>query len=214
MSTSSQFYTGADPSYFQAPDPVRRSSLRNLGRFVAAAVILGLIVSIGMVFIGMRFLWQPPASPTQADVSLHTQARPEVHLAFSIQEAEVKRGGRRHEAVEGMGNEASEAETARLILPSNPQAQQIVLETPPLLAPFPTEHNVAVGTPRARLIRAFGKPDLRARTMQQERLVETYVYEQQDRATIILIEDGSVVSAHTGQPQRIRVLSSEPEPEN
>jgi hypothetical protein len=50
--------------------------------------------------------------------------------------------------------------------------------------------------------------------MQQERLVETYVYEQQDRATIILIEDGSVVSAHTGQPQRIRVLSSEPDPED
>jgi hypothetical protein len=214
MSTSSQFYTGADPSYFQAPEPARKSGLRNLGRIIAAAVVLGLIVSIGMVFIGARLLWEAPAAPTQAEVPVHRQARPEARLAFSIQEVEVKRGGRRHEAAGGVDNESPEGQTSRLKLPSNPQVQQIILEAPPLLPPFPTEHNVAVGTPRARLVRAFGKPDLKARTMQQERLVETYVYEQQDRATLILIEDGSVVSAQTGQPQRIRVLSSEPEPEN
>ena len=64
------------------------------------------------------------------------------------------------------------------------------------------------------LVRAFGKPDLKARTMQQERLIETYIYEQQDRATLVLIQDGSVVSARTGQPQQVRVLPSEPEPDN
>jgi len=214
MSTSSQFYTGADPSYFDQPEAVRKSGLRNLGRIIAAAVVLGLIVSIGMVFIGARLLWQTPAVPTQADVPVHRQARPEAHLAFSIQEAEVKHSGRRHEAAGGVGGESPETPTARLKLPSNPQVQQIILEAPPLLPPFPTEHNVAVGTPRARLVRAFGKPDLKARTMQQKRLIETYIYEQQDRATLILIQDGSVVSTQTGQPQRIRVLSSEPEPEN
>jgi len=30
MSTSSQFYTGADPSYFPAPEPGRKSGRRNL----------------------------------------------------------------------------------------------------------------------------------------------------------------------------------------
>ena len=214
MSTSSQFYTGADPSYFQPPEAARKSGLRNLGRIIAAAVVLGLIVSIGMVFIGARLLWQTPAAPTRAEIPVHRQVRPEAHLAFSIQEVEVKRGGRRHEAAGGKESESPETQTDRLKLPSNPQVRQIILEAPPLLPPFPTEHNVAVGTPRARLVRAFGKPDLKARTMQQERLIETYVYEQQDRATLILIEDGSVVAAHTGQPQRIRVLSSEPEPEN
>jgi hypothetical protein len=47
--------------------------------------------------------------------------------------------------------------------------------------------------------------------MQQERVIETYIYEQQDQATLVLIQDGSVVSAHTAQPQRVRVLPSEPD---
>ena len=181
---------------------------------IAAAAVLGLIVSIGMVLIAAHLLWQTPAAPTQAELSLHRQAPPETHLAFHIQGVDVKRGDRRHEAAGGEEDELAEVQTTRLTLPSNPQVQQIILEAPPLLPPFPTEHNVAAGTPRARLIRAFGKPDLKARTVQQERLIETYIYEEQDRATLIQIEDGSVVSAHTGQPQRIRVLSSEPEPED
>jgi len=214
MHTSSQFYTGADPAYFQEPEPLRKSGLRSLGRIIASAVVLGLIVSIGMVFVAARLLWQTPAAPAQAEFPVARHARPEVHLAFSVQEAEVRHSGRRHEAPRGVEDESPETPVARLKLPANPQVQEIILEAPPLLPPFPTEHNVAVGTPRARLVRAFGKPDLKARTMQQKRLIETYIYEQQDRATLILIQDGSVVSAQTGQPQRIRVLSSEPEPEN
>jgi hypothetical protein len=70
-----------------------------------------------------------------------------------------------------------------------------------------------VGTPRAHLVRSFGKPDLSARTLQQDRLVETYVYKQQDQATFIKMQDGSVVSTYTGQPQRVRVLPSEPGPD-
>jgi hypothetical protein len=211
MSPSSQFYTGADPSYFPAPDPERKSGRRKLGRIIAGPVTLSLIGSIVMVVVGMRLLWQAPAAPTQVEVPPHRLERPEVHLAFSIQEAEVKRGGRRREAAGGAESESPETQTTRLKLSSNPQVQKIILEAPPLLPPFPTEHNVAVGTPRARLVRVFGKPDLRARTMQQERLIETYVYEQQDRATLILIQDGSVISAQTGQPQQVRVLPSEPD---
>jgi hypothetical protein len=212
MSTSSQFYTGADPSYFPAPDPVRKSGLRNLVRIIAGPVILSLIGSIMMVVVGMRLLWQAPAAkPTRSEVPVQRLTRPEVHLAMGIQEPEVKRSGRRHEAAAGAESESPETQTARLKLPSNPQLQKIILEAPPLLPPFPTEHNVTIGTPRARLVRAFGKPNLSARTMQQERVIETYVYEQQDRATLVLIQDGSVVSAHTGQPQRVRVLPSEPD---
>jgi len=214
MSTSSQFYTGADPSYFPAPEPGKKSGRRNLGRVVAGLVITGLIISIVMVVAGMRWLWQAPEAPTQLEVTTQKRTRPEAHLAFSIQEPEIKRSGRRHEAAAGAESESPETQTARLKLPSNPQVQKIILEAPPLLPPFPTENNVTIGTPRARLIRAFGKPDLRARTMQHERLIETYVYEQQDRATLVLIQDGSVVSAHTGQPLRVRVLPSEPEPDN
>src|SRR5262249_62079524 len=48
--------------------------------------------------------------------------------------------------------------------------------------PSPTENNVTIGTARGSLVRSVGKPDLSVRTMQQEFLIETYVYEQQDRA--------------------------------
>ena len=181
---------------------------------IAGPVTLSLIGSIVMVVAGMRRLWQEPAALTQAELPVQRLTRPEAHLAFGIQELEVKRGGRRHEAAAGAKSESPETQTARLKLPSSPQLQKIILEAPPLLPPFPTEHNVTIGTPRARLVRAFGKPDLKARTMQQERLIETYIYEQQDRATLVLIQDGSVVSARTGQPQQVRVLPSEPEPDN
>ena len=215
MSTSGQFYTGADPSYFQEPDPGGKRGRRNPGGLIAGLVIVGLIVSIVMVVSATRLLWQAPAAnPTPAAVPGRKQTRPEVRLAVGIQYPEVKRSGRRHEPSAGTESKSAETPTARLKLPSNPQLQKIILDTPPLLPPFPTEHNVAIGTPRARLVRAFGKPDLRARTMQHERLIETYVYEQQDRATLVLIQDGSVVSAHTGQPLRVRVLPSEPDADN
>jgi hypothetical protein len=211
MSTSSQFYTGADPSYFPAPEPVRKSGRRNLVRLIVGPVTLSLIGSVVMVVVGVRWLWQPPDALTQADLPVQRLTRPEVHLAVGIQELEVKRSGRRHAEARGAENESPEAQPARLRLPANPQLQKIILEAPPLPPPFPTEHNVTIGTPRARLVRAFGKPDLKARTMQQERVIETYVYEQQDQATLVLIQDGSVISAHTAQPQRVRVLASEPD---
>ena len=66
---------------------------------------------------------------------------------------------------------------------------------------------MTIGTARARLVRSFGKPDLSVRTMQQEFLIETYVYEQQDRPSLVRMQDGSVVSTRTGQVQRVRVLS-------
>src|SRR5947208_5064372 len=137
MSTSSQFYTGADPSYFPAPDPVRKSGLRRLGRVIAGPVTLSLIGSIVMVVVGMRWLWQEPAAPTQAELPVQRITRPAAHLAFSIQGPEIKRSGRRHEAAAGAESESPETPNTRLRLPSSPQLQQIILEAPPLLPPFP-----------------------------------------------------------------------------
>jgi hypothetical protein len=47
--------------------------------------------------------------------------------------------------------------------------------------------------------------------MQQERLLETYFYKQHDQATIILMQDGRVVSAYPSWPQRMVVVPSEPQ---
>ena len=211
MNTSSQFYTGADPSYFPAPEPVRKSGLRNLVRLIVGPVTLSLIGSIVMVVVGVRWLWQATDALTQSDLPVQRLTRPEVHLAIGIQESEVRHNGRRHDLARSAESESPETQPAGLRLPANPQLEKIILEAPPLPPPFPTEHNVTIGTPRARLVGAFGKPDLRARTMQQERVIETYVYEQQDQATLVLIQDGSVVSARTAQPQPVRVLPSEPD---
>jgi hypothetical protein len=211
MSISSQFYTGAEPSYFASPDPGKKSRLRRLGRAIAGPVATSLIVSIVMTVVGVRLLWQTPdAISTPEEVPAQKRMSSRADVPAAIQESEVKHIGRRlgTEVVEG---ERLGSRTAQLQLPPNPQLQGIILANPRLLPPFPTEHNVTVGTPRARLVRTFGKPDLSARTTQQQRVIETYVYEQQDRATIVQIQDGSVVSTYTGQVQQVRVLPSETE---
>lgn len=196
MSLLSQFYTGgAEPSYFPAPDPVRKFGPRSLGQAMAGPVMISLIVAIAMMVVGMGLLWEAPEdNPARAGVAGPRPTPPQVRLVTGTQEPPP--------------------ETARLVLHSNPQLQKIILDTPLLLPPFPTEHNVTIGTPSALFVRTFGKPDLSVRTMQQERIIETYIYEQQDRATLVMIQDGSVVSARTGQAERTRVLPSEPEPFN
>jgi hypothetical protein len=214
MSTSSQFYTGADPSYFPAQDPKKKSFLRRLGRALAGPVTMSLIVSILATVIGVRLLWQTtePIPVREESPALKQRTSSAVRLPATTRESEVKAGSHRPKQAAGAESERAAFRTAPLQLPANPQLQKMILDNPPLLAPFPTEHNVTIGTPRARLVGAFGKPDLRARTTQQQRVIDTYIYEQQDRATIVQMQDGSVVSAHTGPPEQVRVLSSESEP--
>jgi hypothetical protein len=161
------------------------------------------------------WLWDAPAaSLTPVEVPVRKHVAPAVHLAGGNQEPFLPpdSGPRRTKIAKATGDSARNQST-QLQLPAPPQLRSIILENPPLLPPFPTEDNLAVGTPRAHLVRSFGKPDLSARTLQQDRLVETYVYKQQDQATFIKMQDGSVVSTYTGQPQRVRVLPSEPGPD-
>ena len=226
MGSYNQYYTGGDQSYFPAPKQGGKFGLGGLIRFIAA----GAIVSMAITFAIMRLFWQAPdANPTPAKAPALKRTIPGAHSAFAIQEplakqsSMVKQGRRRHEQVARVKGESaanqndqvSEAiQTGQLELPRNPQFQKIILDSPLLLPPpFPTEHNIQVGTPRARLVRAFGKPDLKARTMQQEQLIETYVYEQPDRSTFVRMKDGSVVSTYTARPRPVRVLPSEPDPD-
>jgi hypothetical protein len=228
MDSFNQYYTGGDQSYFPAPKQGGKFGLGGLIRFIAG----GAIVSMAITFAIMRLFWQAPAAnPTPAEAPALKRtipaAHPGAHSAFAIQEplakqsSMVKQSVRRHEQTarvkgESAANQNDQVSAAvqagQLELPRNPQLQKIILDSPLLLPPpFPTEHNIQVGTPRARLVRAFGKPDLKARTMQQEQLIETYVYEQPDRSTFVRMKDGSVVSTYTARPKPVRVLPSEPD---
>ena len=187
------------------------------------------MVAVAIMFaIIMCFFGQAP-DVTQPKAPAPKRTIPAVHppaqLAVAIQEPLakqstlakqsilVKQGRRPHAPAARVESESAAVQTSQLELPGNPQIQKIILDSPVLLPPFPAEHNVHIGTPRARLVQAFGKPALRARTMQQEQLIETYIYEQPDLSTFVRMKDGSVVSTYTARPQPLRVLPSEPDPD-
>jgi hypothetical protein len=212
MSYFNQFYTGADQAYFPAPaegpDPGRQRRRRLL-----AATVVAVSVAALLMIVVVCWLWDetPAGNLTVVQMPVRKQMYTVVHQAgheepFAPPDSEPHRAKRAKA-------EPSEPQNTQLQLPANPQLRSILLDNPQVLPPFPTEHNISVGTPRAHLIRAYGRPDLSARTLQHERLVETYVYEQQEQATFIKMQDGSVVSTYTGRPQRDRVLPSEPGPD-
>jgi hypothetical protein len=208
MGSFHQYYTGADSSYFPEPHHRGKSGLRDLARFIAIGAIVSMVITAAV----MRLLWHSPDANLTLEAPAIRHTVPAVYLAFGIQEPTVTHGGRSHHQSARNEGDSTAAQSGQL-LPLDPKTQRIILDSPLLLPPFPTEHNIQAGTPRARLVRAFGKPDLSLRTVQQERLIETYVYEQPDRATLVVIQDGRVVSAHSAQPQRARVLPSEPDPD-
>lgn len=81
----------------------------------------------------------------------------------------------------------------------------VVVLPPPVLPPaepampFPKADQIQTGTERARLLDAFGKPSMKTTAVDREKLLETYVYLNNERntATFVLIQNGVVVSAHT-----------------
>ena len=201
--------------HFPEPNQGHPFGRRKLSRGIAGPAVATVILSMGLTVGVMRFLWQTPDTTfTPTVVLAPKQTRPAVHLTFSTPEPAVeKHGSRRHEQRVGAEGEPAGTRSAALPLTTSQSLQKIVVDDPLLPPPFPTEDDIKVGTPRARLVQAFGKPDLRAHTLHKERLVETYVYEQPERATFVQMQDGSVVAAYTGRPHRVRILPSEPQPD-
>lgn len=213
MSYFNQFYTGADQAYFPVPSEGSNPG-RKRRRALLAATVVVVSVAVLLTIVAICWLWDDtPAGNLQVvQMPVRKQIYPSVQVAaqqepFAPPDSEIRRTKLAKSAVE-----PAETQSMRL-LPANPQLRSILLDKPTVLPPFPTEHNLSVGMPRAHLIRAFGRPDLSARTLQHERLDETYVYEQQDEATFIKMQDGKVVSTYTGRPHRDRVLPSEPAPD-
>jgi len=217
MSSFNQFYTGAEQAYFPAQaeggnpgaDPGRRRRRRLLAATVVAASVAALLT-----ITVICWLWDDaPSNLTVVQMPVRKQMYPAVYTAAHQEPFAPPDSEPRRTRTTKAAGEPAETQITQPQLPVNPQLRSILLDNPTVLPPFPTERNLSVGTPRAHLVRAFGRPDLSARTLQHERLVETYVYEQQDQATFIKMQDGKVVSTYTGQPQQGRVLSSQPGPD-
>jgi hypothetical protein len=215
MGYFNQFYTGAEQAYFPVP-AAGNNPPRNRRRALLAATVVAVSVAVLLTIVVICWLWDDTPAEVLTVVQMPVRKQiynPAVHgapqqEAFAAPDAEYRRT-----KVAKSAGEPAERQPTPLLLPENPQLRSILLDKPAVLPPFPTEQNLPVGMPRAHLVRAFGRPDLSARTLQHERLVETYVYEQQDEATFIKMQDGKVVSTYTGRPQRGRVLPSEPGPD-
>jgi len=71
--------------------------------------------------------------------------------------------------------------------------------TPAPVFPFPIAANVPAGLARNKLLADFGKPSMRTTSVEQDRLMETFVYLQSDRSivTFVLLRNARVISAHT-----------------
>ncbi|HKW97032.1 MAG TPA: hypothetical protein VJN43_04820 [Bryobacteraceae bacterium] len=217
MSLSSQFYTGADPLPVPEPHAGRKRGRGIFGRGLAGPAVVTVIVSMAATAGVMRLFWQP-SSESSLPLEFHTQApgSPAVHADKTTKTAREwpawpvsgRSGGEAPRTPKPVKAEKAEPQPD-----PNQQIQKVIVGVPALPPPFPTEEEVKVGTPRAHLIQAYGKPDLRARTLQKQRLIETYVYEQPERATVVHMQDGKVVGTSTGQPERVRAVPSESEQE-
>jgi hypothetical protein len=210
MSSFNQFYTGADPSSFLQARAHGRAGIRGPRRGLAGRAMTSLFVSLAIMAATLRLLWQGSADkPVLPEVPAAKSAQVAVHLAVETPKPPGTYTRHWQRQAPGTTEDSTRDGITGLQLPPSPQLEKIVLNNPPLLPPFPTEHNIRAGMPRARLVEAFGAPDLSAHTLQQEQMVETYVYKQQDRATFVLMRDGNVVSTYTGRPDRRRVLPVE-----
>ena len=214
MSHLNQFYTGADQAFFPVPSDGNNAARKRRRALLAATVVVVSVAAL-LTIVVICWLWDdtPAGNLTVAPMPVRKQIYPAMHVAAQPEPFAPPDSEKRRTKVAKSAGEPAGTQSTQLPLPANPQLRSILLNNPAVLPPFPTEHNLSVGMPRAHLVRAFGRPDLSARTLQHERLDETYVYEQQDEATFIKMQDGKVVSTYTGRPQRGRVLPSEPGPD-
>jgi hypothetical protein len=64
---------------------------------------------------------------------------------------------------------------------------------------FPNPNDIQIGLDRGTLLATFGQPALKTTSIQQNRIVETFLYVSRDRnrATSVVLRDGVVISAST-----------------
>jgi hypothetical protein len=100
-------------------------------------------------------------------------------------------------ATAGKHAKAGTAQLAR----TAPQAEQIAVPSPVAAAPlpFPTDRDIASGSPRANVVRQFGEPSAAVTLADAGRLMERYIYLDRSsrRQTFVILVNGRVVGSQT-----------------
>ncbi len=92
------------------------------------------------------------------------------------------------------------AATAQVSLPV-PELEKAVTAAPAQAAPlpFPTDRDIASGSPRATVVRQFGEPSAAVTLADAGRLMERYIYldKSSRRQTFVVLVNGRVVGSQT-----------------
>jgi hypothetical protein len=173
------------------PDPSRAITGPAMAVLAASVTIMGTATYL---------LWQAPPENTAipkkgATIQKRIQRTADSGAGKQTKTAKLKSGYHDNVSSSAAPEAAPKGNTAR---PEKAIEKVSALPTPP--PPFPNASDIQVGMPKANLLETFGKPKLSAHTVEQERLMEMYVYmEKRDRATFVVLQEGKVISAYTGR---------------
>ena len=166
--------------------------------FVGVAGFLYFGDSTGRAMVG-SFINQVPELRQLASKGAEAQPTP----ALTPEEEAAKLEAKKNELLAAKKLEtAAKTEKAK---PAAPRRDPAFLNFAPRAAaqpvfPFPSAGDVRQGMEIQSLQASFGRPTIRATTMEKETLVETYVYVKNEprSATIVRLKDGKVVEAQNG----------------
>jgi hypothetical protein len=175
-------------------------------RAITGPAIAVLAASVTIMGTATYLLWQTPPESIgipQKGATIQKRMQRAADSGAGKQTKTVKLKGGHHDNMSSMPSVAPEAAPkGNTSQPEKAMEKAIekvsALPAPP--PPFPNASDIQVGMPKANLVETFGKPKLSAHTMEQERLMEMFVYmEKRDRATFVVLQEGKVISAYTGR---------------
>lgn len=136
-------------------------------------------------------------------VPKNAEAEPAPEL--TPEEAAAKLEAKKEEQLAARKLETAANSSKEKAKPAAPRRDPAFLSFAPRAAaqpvfPFPSAGDVRQGMEIQSLQASFGRPTIRATTMEKETLVETYVYVKNEprSATIVRLKDGKVVEAQNG----------------
>lgn len=188
----------AKPPFF--PEHGERSARRRPGHVSTSSALIALSAAILIMGVPAYFLWQVPIEGPnwpEGPAAPRIQKRSPAPAAPAAQpkSADEEQSGLYENLADLAGEQSASAGHRQPVATLMGGVPGGSMSAPPASV----ESDIPVGIMRASLMEALGKPDLSAHTLEQQRLMEIFVYlENTDKATFVLMQDGKVVSVSTG----------------